>query len=436
MVADAAESGAGAAGAAAALPGHPPPAPAGRRPAAMSFILITVLIDMVSIGLIIPVLPHLVGTFTRSPAEQTFWFGAVSFAFGFANFFGAPILGALSDRFGRRPVLLIGFSGLAVSFFGTALASALWVLIVVRLFSGAMQANVAVANAYVADITPPEDRARRFGLLGAMFGVGFILGPVLGGLLGGINLHLPFFVAGGLALANWLYGFFVLPESLAADKRRAFSWRRANPVASLQGLVALQGVGPLVAVVALSGLAQFVLHASWVLYTSFKFGWGPVQNGWSLFAVGVMTAIVQGGLLRHLLKHFEPRKLAAIGLVSSTLAYLGWALATEGWMMYVVVAANVMGYAVNSTVQSLISNAADARQQGQTMGSIAALNSLMAVIAPVIGATLLGVVSHRPAGDWLMGLPFFFCAALQLLSTLLAIRYFRQHRAQAAAAAA
>ncbi len=410
--------------------------PKGRRQAAMPFIMITVLIDMVAIGLMIPVLPHLVGTFTTSPAEQAFWFGAVSFAFGIANFFGSPILGGLSDRYGRRPVLLIGVAGLALSFFVTGFATALWMLIVVRLFSGAMQANAAVANAYVADITPPEERARRFGLLGAMFGVGFILGPVMGGLLGGINLHLPFFVAGGLAVLNWLYGYFVLPESLPLDKRRDFDWRRANPVASLRGLAALEGVGPLVAVVALSGLAQFVLHTSWVLYTSFKFGWGPAQNGWSLFAVGVMTAVVQGGLLKHLLKHFAPQKLAAMGLVSSTLAYLCWGLASEGWMMYVVVFANVLGYAVNTTVQSLISNAADARQQGQTMGSLSSLNSLMAVIAPVIGATLLGVVSHRPAGDWLMGLPFYFCAAVQLLSTVMAIHYFRRHRAQLAAAAA
>ena len=192
----------------------------------MPFIMITVLIDMVSIGLIIPVLPPLVGTFTSSPAEQAWWFGAVSFAFGIANFFGSPVLGALSDRYGRRPVLLVGFSGLALSFFVTGLATALWMLIVVRLFSGAMQANAAVANAYVADITPPEERARRFGMLGAMFGMGFILGPVMGGLLGAISIHLPFFVAGALSVLNWLYGFFVLPESLPANRRRRFEWRR------------------------------------------------------------------------------------------------------------------------------------------------------------------------------------------------------------------
>ena len=189
----------------------------------MPFIMATVLIDMISIGLIIPVLPKLVGTFETTAAGQVGAYAIVAMAFGFANFIGSPILGALSDRYGRRPVLLIGFSGLALSFFVTAVATALWMLVAVRLVSGALQANIAVANAYVSDITPPEERAKRFGLLGAMFGLGFILGPVLGGLLGGINLRLPFFVAGGLAVTNWLYGFFVLPESLPSERRQPFS---------------------------------------------------------------------------------------------------------------------------------------------------------------------------------------------------------------------
>ena len=402
----------------------------------MPFILVTVLLDVVAIGLMIPVLPHLVGSFTSSPSEQAFWYGAVSFSFGIANFFGAPVLGALSDRFGRRPVLLLGFSGLALSFFVTALATALWMLIVVRLISGVMQSNAAVANAYVADITPPEDRARRFGLLGAAFGVGFILGPVMGGLLGSINLQLPFFVAGVLALVNWLYGYFVLPESLPAEHRQPFAWRRANPVAALRGLTQLEGVTPLVAVVALSGLAQFVVHASWVLYGTFKFGWGPLQNGWSLCAVGVASAIVQGGLLKHLLRRFSAERLVAMGLVSSTLALLCWGLATEGWMMYAVIGLNLLGFAVTSAVQSMISAAADARSQGRTMGSVASLNSLMAVIAPVIAALLLGLGSHQSKGSWLVGLPFYFGAALQLASAVIAVRHFRRSAARVHAAAA
>ena len=271
----------------------------GTRAAAMRFIMITVLIDMVSIGLIVPVLPALVGTFTASQSAQAWWFGAVMFAFSTANFIASPIIGALSDRFGRRPVLLVGFCALSLSFFVTALATALWMLIVVRLFSGAMQSNASVANAYVADITEPKDRAKRFGLLGAMFGLGFILGPVMGGLLGAIDLRLPFFAAGSLALLNLLYGWFVLPESLPPEKRRPFAWRSAlNPIAALAELGRLGGVGLLVAVVACAALSQFVLYSSWVLYTTFKFGWGPQQNGWSLFTVGCMSALVQGVLAR------------------------------------------------------------------------------------------------------------------------------------------
>src|SRR6185369_14750597 len=224
------------------------------RTAAMPFIMLTVLIDMVSIGLIIPVLPTLVGSFTGSQADQAFWYGVVVFAFGIANFFGSPILGALSDAYGRRPVLLVGFCGLGLNFFATGLATALWMLISVRLVGGAMQANAAVANAYVADITVPEERAQRFGMLGAMFGLRFIVGPVLGGLLGAINLQLPFFVAGTCALINWLYGYFVLPESLPVERRRPFQWRMANPFVSLRELTRLSGIGRLVAVVALSGL--------------------------------------------------------------------------------------------------------------------------------------------------------------------------------------
>jgi MFS transporter, DHA1 family, tetracycline resistance protein len=398
------------------------------RTPAMGFILAAVLIDMISIGLMVPVLPHIVGTFTQGNDAQTRALLYVSTAFGVANFFGSPVLGALSDRFGRRPVLLIGFAGLALSFFVTAMATALWMLVVVRLFSGAMQANIAIANAYVADITPPEDRARRFGQLGAMFGIGFILGPVIGGWLGHYDIHWPFIAAGCMALLNWCYGFFVLPESLPPERRSAFEWKKANPVAALRGLAALKGVGSLVGVIALSSLAQFMLHMTWVLYTKFRFGWGPLQVSWSLFAVGIVSVISQGLLLRPLLARFSPQRLALMGMASGALAYLGFGLATEGWMMYAVIALNLLGGAATAAVQSIISNAAGANHQGQAMGAVSSLNSVTAVLAPVIGLTLLGWVSHLPADDLRMGLPFFACAGLQLLGLIVAYRFFHRQR--------
>lgn len=407
------------------------------RTAAMPFIMLTALIDMISIGLIIPVLPALVGSFTGSQVDQAFWYGIATFAFSIANFFGSPILGALSDSFGRRPVLLIGFCGLALNFFATALATSLWMLIAARLVGGAMQANLSVANAYVADITAPEGRAKRFGMLGAMFGVGFILGPVMGGLLGAIDLQLPFYVAGGLAMLNLLYGYFVLPESLPVERRHAFEWKSANPFISLRELTQLKSSGRLVAVVACSGLAQFVLYTTWVLYTTFKFGWGPLENGWSLAAVGVVSAIVQGLLLGRILKLVSPRRLAVMGLISSTVAYVLWGAATQGWMIFAIIFVNLLGATVSSAIQSIISGAADGKRQGKTLGAVGGLNSLMAVIAPTIGAPLLTMVSHLPQGDWRIGAPFYFCAVLQAAALALAVSHFlRERRARVAKSAA
>jgi DHA1 family tetracycline resistance protein-like MFS transporter len=403
----------------------------GKRQAAMPFIMATVLIDMISIGLIIPVLPKLVGSFETSAAGQVQAYAFVAMAFGFANFIGSPILGALSDRYGRRPVLLIGFSGLALSFFVTALATALWMLIAVRLVSGAMQANIAVANAYVSDITPPADRAKRFGMLGAMFGLGFILGPVIGGLLGGVNLRLPFYCAGGLAICNWLYGFFVLPESLPPERRQPFSWAHANPIGSLMHLAQLKSMGALLGVVAFASLAQFILQSTWALYTQLKFGWEPQQIGWSLCAVGVMSVLVQGVLVGKLSKLMSVQRLAVVGLVSSALSYVAWGAATQGWMMYAVIACNVLGFAAGASLQTLVANAADQKTQGQTMGAVAGLSSLTAVLAPVIGPLLLRTVADAPRGDWRLGAPYYVCAALQLCAMVMTVVHFRRLRANA-----
>lgn len=405
----------------------------GRRNAAMPFILITVLIDMLSIGLIVPVLPALVGKFTSNPAEQSHWVGVLFVSFSLASFLCAPVLAALSDRYGRRPLLLIGFCGLAINFFWTAMATSLAMLVASRIVGGGMQANAAVAQAYVADITPPEERTRRFGALGAMFGLGFILGPAVGGVLGGIDIHLPFFAAGTLALLNLLYGVLVLPESLPRERRRPVNWLAANPFTSLRELTRLKGVGLLVGVLACAGLAQFTLYTIWVLHNTFRFGWGPTENGWSLFAVGIVSAFVQGVLLSRLLKVFTRERLALFGIASSMTAYLLWGLATEGWMMIAVIFANVLGSTVQATMQGIVSSAADARHQGATMGAMNGLANLTAVVGPMLAAPLLGMVSHLPRGDWRIGTPFFFGAALLALGWLLAWMHFRRQGAGAAA---
>ena len=406
----------------------------GKRQAAMPFIMATVLIDMISIGLIIPVLPALVGTFESTASARIGAYIQVMMAFGIANFIASPILGALSDRYGRRPVLLVGFSGLALSTFVTAFATSLWMLVAVRLVSGSMQANIAVANAYVTDITPPEDRARRFGMLGAMFGLGFILGPVIGGLLGDISLRLPFLCAGCLCLCNWLYGWFVLPESLPAERRQPFSWARANPVSSLMHLSQLKGMGALLGIVAFTSLAQFILQGTWVLYTQHKFGWTPAQVGWSLCAVGAMSVLVQGVLVGRLTRMMSLRRLVVLGLLSSSLSYFAWGAASQGWMMYAVIACNVLGFAANASLQGLISNAADQNAQGQAMGAVAGLSSLTAVIAPIVGPLILQAVADAPRGDWRLGAPYYVCAALQLCAMAMTLLHFRRLRAGSTAA--
>ena len=397
------------------------------RKAGMPFILLVVLIDMLSVGIIVPVLPSLVGRFTTNAAAQTRWYGAIVFAFAVASFFASPILGALSDRFGRRPLLLLGFCGIAINFFMTAAATALWMLIASRIVGGAMQANAAVANAYVADITPPEERAKRFGLLGAMFGIGFIAGPVVGGILGAIDLRLPFAFAGCLSLVNLAYGFFVLPESLPVDRRRPFAIARANPFSALRRLAAFGGSWRLVAVFACSGLAQFTTFTTWVLYTGFRFHWGPADAGWSLFAIGLVSAITQGALLGPLLKRFSPMSLAIAGLVSSALSYVAFGLATEGWMIYATIVAGFLGGTVAAVMQSVVSASVDGTQQGQAMGSLTALSSLAAVVAPIVATSLLATVSHLSSDDWRLGTPMFFGAIVQTVALYFAAAHFRRH---------
>ena len=367
----------------------------------MPFILLTVLIDMLAIGLVVPVLPRLVAGFSTVPARQVMDYAGVTMAFGIANFLGAPLMGALSDRFGRRPVLLAGLSGLALSFFVTAAASALWILVAVRLVSGATQANAAVAAAYVADVSAPDERPRRYGQVGAMVGIGFILGLLVGGMLSAIDLRLPFEAAGVLATCNVLYGWLILPESLSPTHRQPLSWAKANPFGAFAHLAMMSDMLPWLFVIACTALTQFVVQTTWVLFTQFKFGWSPAETGWSLSAIGLMTVLVQGVLVGSLTRAMSTARLAVLGSASSALGLLAWGLATQGWMLYAVIVVNVLGFAAPPALQSLISQRAGPAAQGRTFGAVTGLSGLMAVVAPVFGPLLLRAV----AGASLKGRP-------------------------------
>lgn len=398
------------------------------RQAGMPFILVVVFIDVLGIGIALPVIPMLVGLYTPSRELQAYWYGLLVVAYGVMQFFCAPLLGALSDRFGRRPILLWSLLGLGLHFLLLGLAPSLLLMLLARIIGGTAGASFSVANAYASDVTPPERRAKSFGLIGAAFGLGFIVGPMLGGLLGSIDLHLPFFAAGALSLINAAYGYFVVPESLPRARRAPFSLARANPFAALLALARHREIGSLVAVFALVILAQLILQTTWVLYTHFRFGWGPWDNGVALFCVGLVAATVQGGLLGPLLRRFGDVRLVLVGLTTGTCAYMLYGLAQQGWMMYAIIIGNFLSFAAGPALQGMVSNAVDPTEQGVTMGALNSINSIMFVVAPLIGAPLLAVVSRMPPADWRIGATFYVSAALQVVALLVARRHFAARR--------
>jgi DHA1 family tetracycline resistance protein-like MFS transporter len=405
-----------------------PELPAAGRRAALPFIFIVVFIDVLGIGLAMPVLPMLIGDYTPSRELQSYWYGVLVVVYGLMQFFCAPLLGALSDRFGRRPVILASIFGLGLHYLLLAVAPSLWFMLIARVIGGVTGASFSVANAYASDISSAERRAKSFGLIGAAFGLGFIFGPMLGGLLGTIDLHLPFYVAAGLSLINGLYGLIVVPESLPRDRRAAFDLRRANPFSALLALSRHREIGRLVLVFALVVLAQLILQTTWVLFTHFRFGWGTRENGFALFCVGVVAALVQGALLGPLLRRFGEVRLALTGLSIGTIAYLLYGLAPQGWIMYAIIVGNFISFAAGPALQGIVSNAVGPREQGVTMGALNSINSIMFVVAPAIGTPLLAQVSHLPPSDWRVGMTFYVSAVLQAVALVLARRHFAFQR--------
>lgn len=399
----------------------------GRKPA-LGFIFVTLFLDILGIGLIIPILPLLVTELQGGNiALASHSVGLLAALYSAMQFLFAPILGSLSDHHGRRPVMLGSLFGSGLDYLLLGLAPNLVWFYVGRVVAGITGANITAATAYIADVSPPEKRAANFGLIGAAFGLGFIAGPALGGLLGGYGLRVPFFVAAGLTLANWLYGYFVLPESLAPENRRKFSWARANPVSSLTALRHHPLVLGLAVSFFLSNLANFGLHALWVLYTGHRYGWKPSQVGASLAVVGIMAAIVQGGLARRLIPALGEVRSVTIGYLIGAVSFVGYGLAPEGWMIYAILVFGSLGGIGGPAAQGLISRNVAANEQGAIQGALTGLSSVAGFLGPILSTSLFGYFIGPKAPVHLPGVGFFLGALLILAALAVALRTISRH---------
>ncbi|RPH35441.1 MFS transporter [bacterium] len=399
-----------------------------KRQAAIGFIFITLLIDTTGIGIIIPVIPKLIVELIHGDLSDASRYGGwLMFTYSAMQFLFSPVMGNLSDHFGRRPVLLASLFGLGVDFLILAVSPTIAWLFAARLFSGIFGASFTTGSAYIADITPPERRAQNFGMVGVAFGVGFMLGPVIGGVLGQYGSRVPFFAAAGLSLVNWLYGYFVLPESLKPENRRRFEWKRANPIGSLGRLREYPVVAGLIESLTFLYIAAFAVQSTWTYFTMERFNWDSATVGYSLGLVGLMTAIVQGGLIRAVIPALGHKRSAYLGLSLYGLGFLLFAFASQSWMMFAFLIPYCLGGIAGPALQGIISIEVPANEQGQLQGGLTSLMSLTAIISPVIMTNLFSYFTSKDAVVYFPGAPFFAGALLIGLSVLFAVRTLRSH---------
>ena len=399
--------------------------PHGARQAALIFIFITVLIDVLAFGVIIPVLPHLVQEFVGGDTSTAaYWTGLFAFAFSLVQFFSAPIQGALSDRYGRRPVILVSCLGLGLDFVFMALAPNLAWLFVGRIISAATSASFTTANAYIADVTAPEQRAKSFGMIGAAFGLGFIVGPLVGGVLGDIDHRLPFWFAAGLALLNFCYGLFVLPESLPEEKRTpAFDWTHAKPMGGVKMLREYPQIWGLVAVVFIANFAHYVYPSTFVLFADAAYGWKEKQAGYVLAVVGVLSVIVNVLLIGRVVKALGERRALMFGLACGTLGFLVYGLAGTGWMFMLGLPISALWAIAAPATQALITRQVPADAQGRIQGSMSSLVSLAGIFAPAVFAGAFGFFIGPHAPVHLPGVAFLIAALMLAIAAFVAWRF-------------
>lgn len=402
---------------------------ASKKKAALGFIFITLFIDITGWGLVIPVFPKLIKELTNADISTIGRYGGwLTVAYAVVQFFFAPIVGNLSDRFGRRPVLLISLLGFGIDYLFLSFAPTLGWLFVGRVIAGITGASITTATAYIADISTHEDRAKNFGLIGAAFGLGFIIGPAIGGLLGEFGSRVPFLVAAGLTLLNTVYGYYVLPESLPVENRRKFEWSRANPFGSLKHLGRFPAIWGLVVALVLVYIAGHSVQSTWSFFTIERFQWSEGMIGISLAVVGILVAAVQGGLIRVVNPILGNERSIYLGLLLYAIGLLLFAFASETWMMFVFLIPYCLGGIAGPALQAVISNHVPANEQGELQGTLTSLMSLTTIVGPLVMTMLFAYFTQPKAPIHFSGAPFLLGAILMLGSAIVAYVVLKEER--------
>ena len=399
--------------------------------AALGFIFVTVLVDVIGFGIIIPVMPSLISELIQGDISAASSYGGwLMFAYAIMQFLCAPILGNLSDKYGRRPVLLFSLLGFGIDYIFLALAPTIGWLFIGRIIAGITGASFTTASAYIADISEPDKRAQNFGMIGAAFGLGFIIGPLIGGLLGQFGSRVPFIAAAVLTLLNWLYGYFVLPESLAKENRRPFSWKRANPLGSLMQLKKYPAVAGLIISLTLVYVGAHAVQSTWSFYNIGKFNWDEKMVGYSLAFVGFMIALVQGGLIRIVIPKIGQEKSLYVGLLLYSIGMVLFAFATQGWMMFAFCTVYCLGGIAGPAIQGIISSHVPSNEQGELQGALTSLMSATSIVGPLLMTNLFSYFTRPTAPVYFPGAPFLMGAVLFLASTILSYRSLKADHAR------
>ncbi|SMG09397.1 TCR/Tet family MFS transporter [Sphingobacterium psychroaquaticum] len=390
------------------------------KKAAIGFIFITLLIDITGWGIILPVVPKLIGELIHSDLSEAAKYGGwLGFAYAITQFICAPIIGNLSDKYGRRPIILISLFGFAIDYILLALAPSIGWLFFGRVIAGLTGASISTASAYIADISTDEDRTKNFGLIGAAFGLGFIIGPVMGGLLGQYGARVPFYVAAVLCMVNFLYGLFILPESLAKDKRRAFNWKRANPIGTFIFLKKQSKISNLVVALILVYVALHAVQSNWHFFTMYKFNWTERTVGLSLGLLGLLLGLVQGVLIRWTAPKLGEQKSVYFGLLFYALGLMLFAFTNQGWMMFVFLIPYSLGGMCGPALQSIISKNIPSNEQGELQGALASIVSATSIIGPPVMTNIFYYFTHDKAPFEFSGAPFFLASILMSISAVI-----------------